>query len=90
MTLLSTRGLSKNFAGLQAVQNVDFDLPAGETVSLEPGGLHIMLIRLTRPIQEGESIEITLRFAGGAAQTLEFAARAPGTEHQGGGGVSKP
>ena len=34
MTLLSTSGLSKNFAGLQAVQEVDFDLPAGEIHAL--------------------------------------------------------
>jgi branched-chain amino acid transport system ATP-binding protein len=34
MTLLSTRGLSKHFAGLQAVQNVDFDLPQGQVRAL--------------------------------------------------------
>lgn len=30
MTLLSTRGLSKSYAGLRAVSNVDFDLPQGQ------------------------------------------------------------
>ncbi|RBI76899.1 ABC transporter ATP-binding protein [Roseovarius sp. TE539] len=34
MTLLSTRGLSKHFAGLRAVENVDFDLPEGEVRAL--------------------------------------------------------
>jgi branched-chain amino acid transport system ATP-binding protein len=34
MTLLSTRGLSKHFGGLQAVSNVDFDLPQGEVRAL--------------------------------------------------------
>ncbi len=34
MTLLSTRGLSKHFAGLQAVSNVDFDLHEGEVRAL--------------------------------------------------------
>jgi len=34
MSLLSTRGLSKHFAGLQAVQNVDFDLPEGQIRAL--------------------------------------------------------
>jgi len=34
MSLLSTRGLSKSFAGLQAVQGVDFDLPEGEVRAL--------------------------------------------------------
>ena len=32
--LLSTRGLSKHFAGLRAVEGVDFDLPAGEIRAL--------------------------------------------------------
>ena len=34
MTLLSTRGLSKHFDGLQAVTDVDFDLPEGEVRAL--------------------------------------------------------
>jgi len=34
MTLLSTRGLSRNFGGLKAVDNVDFDLPAGQVRAL--------------------------------------------------------
>ncbi|WP_424984830.1 ABC transporter ATP-binding protein [Microbulbifer sp. S227A] len=34
MTLLTTRGLSKQFAGLHAVENVDFDLPKGEVRAL--------------------------------------------------------
>lgn len=34
MSLLSTRGLSKSFAGLHAVKNVDFDLPEGQIRAL--------------------------------------------------------
>lgn len=34
MSLLSTRGLSKHFAGLRAVEDVDFDLPEGEVRAL--------------------------------------------------------
>lgn len=34
MTLLSTKGLSKSFAGLRAVHEVDFDLPEGEVRAL--------------------------------------------------------
>lgn len=34
MTLLSTRGLSRNFGGLQAVNTVDFDLKAGQVRAL--------------------------------------------------------
>ena len=34
MSLLSTKGLSKNYAGLQAVSNVDFELPEGQIRAL--------------------------------------------------------
>lgn len=34
MSLLSTRNLSRHFGGLKAVENVDFDLPAGQVRAL--------------------------------------------------------
>lgn len=34
MTLLSTRGLSRRFGGVQAVRDVDFDLPEGQVRAL--------------------------------------------------------
>lgn len=41
-------------------------VPAGATVTLEPGGLHMMLIDLAAPLVAGESFELTLEFASGA------------------------
>lgn len=38
------------------------DLPAGETVALEPGGLHVMLLGLVMPLQSGESFQVRLTF----------------------------
>lgn len=38
------------------------EIPAGETVVLERGGYHIMLINLTRDMHEGDEIELTLEF----------------------------
>ena len=38
------------------------EIPAGETVRLEPGGYHIMLIELTGELTVGDEIEITLSF----------------------------
>jgi hypothetical protein len=35
---------------------------AGERVALEPGGLHIMLMGVTRSLVAGDTIEVTLRF----------------------------
>lgn len=38
---------------------------SGEVVVLAPGGLHVMLIRLTRPLAEGDTLALRLRFASG-------------------------
>ena len=58
------------------------ELPKGKTVSLEPGGYHIMLMNLTKPIAAGEAIPLTLVVeSGGKRQTIEVKAeaRAPGS-----------
>lgn len=53
------------------------DLPKGKTVSLEPGGLHIMLMNLPQPIAAGDVIPLTLTVeSGGKRQTVEVNAEA--------------
>ncbi len=37
-------------------------LPPGQSVELRPGGLHIMLIGLTEPLQQGTQVPLVLRF----------------------------
>lgn len=41
------------------------DIPAGHSAALEPGGLHIMLMHLRRPLIEGDTLPLTLVFASG-------------------------
>lgn len=51
------------------------DLPKGKTVSLEPGGFHIMLMDLKKPIVAGEIIPLTLAIeSDGKRQTVEVKA----------------
>ncbi|MBA4177543.1 MAG: hypothetical protein C0505_13460 [Leptothrix sp. (in: Bacteria)] len=38
------------------------EVPAGKTVELKPGGLHVMFMGLNKPLQAGESFPLTLRF----------------------------
>jgi copper(I)-binding protein len=53
------------------------DLPKGKPVSLEPGGYHIMLMNLPKPIAAGEIIPLTLVVeSGGKRQTVEVKAEA--------------
>lgn len=56
-------------------QIMALDLPAGQTVSLEPGGYHVMLIDLAEPLVEGESFEVTLDFAEAEDLTVEVVVR---------------
>ena len=55
------------------------DLPAGKTVELKPGGLHLMLMGPTKPLAEGASFPLTLRFekAGEVTVDVKVTARAP-------------
>ena len=53
------------------------NLPKGKTVSLEPGGFHLMLMKLKKPIAAGDIIPFTLVVeSGGKKQTVEVKAEA--------------
>lgn len=47
------------------------ELPAGQTVELKPGGLHIMFTGLKAPLKEGTSFPMTLRFEKAGEVTVE-------------------
>ena len=52
--------------GMMRMQEVDaIAVPAGATVELKPGGLHLMLIDLAKPLVAGETFTVTLAFASG-------------------------
>ncbi|MFC5584339.1 copper chaperone PCu(A)C [Nitratireductor kimnyeongensis] len=47
-------------------------IPAGETVTLEPGGLHVMFMQVERGFQEGEAIPLTLGFEKAGTVDMEL------------------
>lgn len=49
----------------------EVQIPAGETVALAPGGLHVMLMDLQRPMVEGESYSLSVIFADGTEASIE-------------------
>jgi copper(I)-binding protein len=56
----------------------------GETVTLKPGGLHVMLINLKQALAPGKMVEATLQFEKAGTVKVEFpiaaiGASAPGT-----------
>jgi copper(I)-binding protein len=63
------------------------DIPAGQTVELKPGGLHLMLTGLKTPLAAGTKVPATLQFQKAGAVAVEFtvgepAAKAAAHEHQ--------
>jgi len=61
-----------------------YDLPAGGTVVLEPGGNHLMLMGITQPLEAGDTRTVTLRFESGAETVVELDVK----DQQRGGGHS--
>lgn len=62
---------ASGMTGMQPVNAID--IPAGGQVKLEPGGYHIMLMDLTKPLAAGDAIQLTLVFqkAGPVVVTAE-------------------
>lgn len=61
----------------------------GETVTFKPGGYHVMLVDLKAPLQQGKTVEATLKVDTGGTTQVEFpiaaiGAPAPGTTSGGG------
>ena len=68
---------SMNGGGMMTMKQVtSIPIPAGQTVNLEPGGYHVMLIDLAGPLTPGTTLELTLTFASGETLTVPTEVRA--------------
>ncbi len=47
-------------------------LPAGEMVTLQPGGLHVMFMSIKKPFTEGEMVPATLHFEKAGDVDIQF------------------
>jgi periplasmic copper chaperone A len=54
------------------------DIPAGQPVTLKPGGEHVMLVGLNSPLREGQSFPLTLTFEKAGTRTVTVAIEKPG------------
>ena len=54
------------------------DLPAGQAVTFKPGGYHVMLVGVSRPLVEGETFPLTLTFAKAGTQSVTVEVRKVG------------
>jgi len=71
--------------GVMKMRQVDgLDLPAGKEVTLKPGGYHIMLTGLAKPLEAGQSFPLTLSFAKAGAQEVTVSVQKVGAMGPGG------
>jgi hypothetical protein len=78
------------------------EIKPGETVTLKPGGFHMMLLNLKHPLEQGNSLKATLKFDNAGSVDVDYpiagiGAAAPGVPAgggtmmmQGGGGTMAP
>ena len=68
---LHTMSMSGMVMKMRPIAGVN--IPAGQKVTLAPGGMHIMLIGLKKPLQAGQSFPLALTFAQAGTRTVEVA-----------------
>jgi len=64
-----------------------FEVPAGGSFELKPGGAHLMLVDLRRPLKKGERVPLTLKLEKGGELKLELSVEEMGARqpaHRGG------
>jgi copper(I)-binding protein len=58
-----------------------FEVPAGGSFELKPGGAHLMLLDLKRPLKKGEKVPLTLKLEKGGELKLELGVEEMGARH---------
>jgi copper(I)-binding protein len=63
---------------MREVEGGQIPIPAGETVILKQGGLHVMCIGKNAPLVAGTALDIVLEFANAGAITVSSTVVQPG------------
>lgn len=67
---------SSTETGMGRMRMVDrLVVPAHGQVALSPGGYHFMLMDAARPVQPGQTVQVTLHFADGSTLATGFLAK---------------
>ena len=62
------------------------EIKPGETVTLKPGGYHVMFYELKAPFKQGDTLEGTLKFEKGGEVKVQFRVEGLGAARSGHGG----
>ena len=60
-----------------------FEVPAGGSFELKPGGAHLMLVDLERPLKKGEKVPLTLMLEKSGERKLELSVEEMGARRPG-------
>jgi periplasmic copper chaperone A len=84
---IHTMEVANNVMVMRPVEG-GLEIPAGATVELKPGGLHVMFMAVKEPFKAGSSVVLTLEFekAGKVELTLPVRSADGADEHTGHGG----
>jgi len=75
-TMMAGTDTTMNGGGEMTMRPVEFiELPAGVAVELKPGGYHIMLLDLVKPLEVGSTIKLTLVFESAGEITIDVPVR---------------
>ena len=67
---------SSTDTGMGRMRMVDhLSVPAHGRVALAPGGYHFMLMDAAKPVQPGQTVQVTLHFADGSTLATDFVAK---------------
>lgn len=67
--------LDANSGLARMVHEEKINIEPNGTVSFEPGGYHLMLMRPTKALKAGDNVPLTLMFTDGFVQKVEFQVR---------------
>lgn len=64
---------SMNHAGMEEMVHLEqIRIAAGKNLDFAPGGYHLMLMGRKHPLAVGQHVALTLHFADGSKQTIQF------------------
>lgn len=66
---IHTAGMKDGVMRMRRVEGLD--IPAGDTVTMAPGGYHIMIIDVEEPVQSGSVVPLTLTFETAGSITVD-------------------
>lgn len=70
---LHTTSMDKGVMRMRPLAKLD--VPANSSVTLKPGGMHVMLMHLKQPLSAGSSVELDLKFEKSGERQVQVPVR---------------